>query len=149
MYKLANTLLTLILAVSLSMAYADDRHHPDKGEQGAKPAMSQGMGMMDMGHMQDMQQKMNRIHRTEDPVERQRLMQEHMDEMHKMMGDMHSMMGQSCSGGLMGSDPKGDMSIAQCQEVMGKRMDMMQGMQEQMLEQMRMKKSYEQCETKQ
>ncbi len=43
--------------------------------------------------MAGMQATMARIHATEDPAERARLMDQHMQEMHTMMADMHGQMG--------------------------------------------------------
>lgn len=125
------------IALAIPMAQADDAHHPkDKQEKvsdvqapatTASPAASpgMGMGMMDMNRMQEMQKMMERIEQSDDPAEKQRLMQEHMDEMHKMMSDMHGMMGKGMSG-----------SAPDRQQATEKRMDMMQGMMEQMMEHM-------------
>ena len=91
--------------------------------------------------MQGMREQMARIHATEDPEERQRLMQEHMQSMHEGM----MMMGQMMRGPMAQRQPRqcqeGD---AECrmnqmqmqQQMMGQRMGMMQQMMEQMMEQM-------------
>jgi hypothetical protein len=91
--------------------------------------------------MQGMREQMARIHATEDPEERQRLMQEHMQSMHEGM----MMMGQMMRGPMAQRQPRqcqeGD---AECrmnqmqmqQQMMGQRMGMMQEMMEQMMEQM-------------
>jgi hypothetical protein len=87
--------------------------------------------------MQEMHEQMVRIHETDDPVERQRLLQEHMQSMH--MGMM--MMGRMMRDGSRQECAQGD---AQCrmdqmqahQEMMGERMSMMQMMMEQMTEHM-------------
>lgn len=122
-------------ALATPIAQADEAHHPkDKQEKvsdtqvpatttTASPGM--GMGMMDMNRMQEMHKMMERIEQSDDPAEKQRLMQEHMDEMHKMMSDMHGMMGKGMSG-----------SAPDRQQATEKRMDMMQGMMEQMMEHM-------------
>ncbi len=131
MKKIAISTL-LMCAVALPLAQADDKHHPQQGsEAAATPAtpssQGMGMGMMDMNRMQDMQKTMERAQLSTDPAERQRLMQEHMDQMHKMMGDMRGMMGMGAGGGMSAEDR---------QQMMEKRMDMMQGMMEQMMEHM-------------
>ncbi|MEW5756295.1 MAG: hypothetical protein AB1810_08315 [Pseudomonadota bacterium] len=118
--------VTIVFALGQPYAQADERHHPEAGKQAETPtaASSKGMGMMDMNAMQDMHKTMERIRQSNDPAERQRLMQEHMEQMHKMMNDMHGMMGM------------GGMSGGEAQQTMEKRMDMMQGMMEQMMEHM-------------
>ncbi|TND04376.1 MAG: hypothetical protein FD120_1490 [Gammaproteobacteria bacterium] len=137
----------IVSFVGLSAAVADDSHHPEKekasGEAPAVSGKSTGMGMMDMDGMQqrmkEMQQTMAQIQKTDDPVKRQQLMQEHMQQMHEMMG---SGMMQGGSEGMMGSGMMGDagknkdMPMPDRQQMMEKRMDMMQGMMEQMMEQM-------------
>lgn len=85
------------------------------------------MGMMDMNRMQEMHKTMECIQQSKDPAERQRLMQEHMEQMRKIMGDMHGMMDKGMGGGMSAEDR---------QRMMQKRMDMMQGMMEQMMEHM-------------
>jgi len=130
MKKIAISTL-LMCSVALPLAQADDKHHPQQG-QGAPAATSttssaQGMGMMDMNRMQEMHKTMERVQQSKDPAERQRLMQEHTEQMHKMMGDMHGMMGKGMGGGMSAEDR---------QQMMQKRMDMMQGMMEQMMEHM-------------
>ncbi len=122
MKKLAQATAVLVLFGSL-YAQADDRHHPQAGQAAGasqtSPSQGMGMGMMDMDRMQEMHKMMERIQKTENPAERQQLMNEHMEQMHKMMGEMHGMMDK-------GMDEK----------TMVKRMNMMQGMMEQMMEHM-------------
>jgi len=132
---------------------ADDAHHPGTDPQGAtqgatQGAPVQGQGMMDMNRMQermkDMQQLMDRIHKTDDPATRQKLMSEHMQDMQKAMNEMRGMMMgpgmmQGGPGGKMGSGIMGDgkgMPMEDRQKMMGQRLDMMQGMMEQMMEHM-------------
>ena len=67
------------------------------------------MEMMDINRMQEMHKTMERIQQSKDPAERQRLMQEHMDQMHKMMSDMQGMMGMQM----------GDMGDQQLQQLAG------------------------------
>lgn len=134
----------LMLAIHLPVAYADDSHHPEQAQAGGQAAAAQekGIGMMDMDRMQEMHKTMERIQRSKDPAERERLMREHMHQMQEMMADMHNMMGigmmmQGGSGGMMGKDGKGkEMTMEERQRMLGQRMDMMQGMMEQMMEHM-------------
>ena len=108
----------------------------------AKPAMSMDMDKQ-MSQMQEnmkkMQGQMDRIRKTTDPKERQKLMQEHMQSMQEGMNMMRGMGGPMMMGmmggkpgatgpGMMGGDPK------QQQEMLGRRMDMMQMMMEQMMQ---------------
>lgn len=91
--------------------------------------------------MQAMREQMARIHATEDPEERQRLMQEHMRSMHEGMMMMGRMMGGPGAQEPMRQCQEGDtecrMSQMQMQQqMMGQRMGMMQQMMEQMMEQM-------------
>lgn len=132
MKRLAHTTAILLLT-GLSYAQADDRHHPQPGQQeaaanpaatAAPPSTGMGMGMMDMNRMQEMHKAMERIQQSQDPAERKRLMHEHMEQMQKMMTGMHGMMGKGMGGG---------MSVEDRQQMMEKRMDMMQGMMEQMM----------------
>lgn len=106
-------------------------------EEGA-PAGGTALMMEQMqGRMQAMRQQMERIHATDDPEERQRLMREHMESMHQGM----QMMG----------DPTGRQDpVAECeesdtdcrmqqmethQEAMGRRMGTMRMMMQHMAEQ--------------
>jgi paraquat-inducible protein B len=109
-----------------------------------KPAMSMDMDKQ-MSQMQEsmktMQQQMEKLRATTDPQERQRLMQEHMQTMQESMQAMRGMggpmmMGSGQSSGTAKGGHKhaarGDMT--QRQEMMEKRMDMMQMMMEQMMQ---------------
>lgn len=124
------TYVTAIVCLfSLPYVQADDRHHPQPGPAAGTAAMSPAAGgNMDMQHMQEMQMMMERIQKSTDPAERDRLILEHMDHMQKMMGEMHGMMGKGTAGGV---------SVEDRQNTMEKRMDMMQGMMERMMEQMK------------
>jgi outer membrane murein-binding lipoprotein Lpp len=107
----------------------------------AKPAMSMDMEKH-MSQMQEkmkaMQAKMDTIHNTPDPKERQKLMQQHMQAMQENMKTMHGMGGSMMSGGgqpggmMMGGMKDGDMTKHHA--MMGKHMDMMQKMMEQMMQ---------------
>jgi periplasmic protein CpxP/Spy len=99
------------------------------GLQSGEMMRGHGMGMMDReqmrDHMREMNEMMARIHRSDDPEERARLMREHMEMMGKGMAGMRGMMGKG-----MGMSPE------QRQQMMEERMDMMQEMMEQMMEHM-------------
>ena len=77
-------MITLTLASALFMPplflHAEENHHPK--EQGVKdaPVMCE--------HMQEMMRQMEEIRKTDDPVKRDKLMQEHMQSMHESMA-MH------------------------------------------------------------
>jgi hypothetical protein len=145
--------LTTALMVGAASGYAaQDEKKPSAG----KPVQMQpgGMGMMDekqtaqmQERMKQMQEQMDRIHKTRDPKERQKLMQEHMQTMNEgmkmmrgmgggmmmgMMGGKPGGMGPGMMGGGQGIDPK------QRQDMMEKRMDMMQMMMEQMMQHQQM-----------
>lgn len=85
------------------------------------------MGMMD-SKMKSMKEQMQRIHAAKDPVERKRLMDEHMASMQKMMSGMKGMMG--------GAAKAGAPSPGAPMDTLEPRMTMMQGMMEQMMERM-------------
>jgi hypothetical protein len=95
--------------------------------------------------MQQMSEQMARIHGTQDPAERQRLMQEHMQSMNAGM----MMMGQTMRGGMgpgraQGQQCKPDDAACRLdrmqaqQDMMSGRMGMMQMMMQQMTEHMLM-----------
>ncbi len=138
-------LVAAIVACGLSvpMVSAQEKAPP------AKPAMSMDMDKQ-MPQMQEnmkkMQQQMEKLRATSDPKERQKLMQEHMQTMQENMKAMRGMNGPTMMGmmgskpgatghGMMGGDPK------QQQEMMGRRMDMMQMMMEQMIQHDQMRES--------
>ncbi len=93
--------------------------------------------------MQQMSEQMARIHSTQDPAERQRLMQAHMQSLNAGM----MMMGQAMRGGMGAGQAQGQQckpDDAACrldrmqaqQDMMGRRMGMMQMMMQQMTEHM-------------
>jgi hypothetical protein len=103
--------------------------------------------------MKKMQQQMDKIRATTDPKERQKLMDEHMRSMNEGMTMMRGMGGPMMMGGkpgamgpgMMGGDQKSGMGPGmmggdpkQQQEMMGRRMDMMQMMMEQMMQHQQM-----------
>jgi hypothetical protein len=102
------------------------------------PAIPQVEQMAQMQkNMDAMHEQMARIHATQDPQERQRLMHEHMQNMHQGM----MMMGQMGQGEAPRPCAAGDtecrMNQMQTQQqMMGQRMGMMQQMMQQMMEQM-------------
>ena len=125
-------LISAIIACALSapIASAQDKNAP------ANPEMSMDMDKH-MSQMQEkmkaMQAKMDTIRNTTDPKERKRLMQEHMQAMQENMKAMHGM------GGKKGDMKDGDMMKRH--EMMGKRIDMMEMMMEQMMRRDQMKES--------
>lgn len=93
--------------------------------------------------MQEMREQMARIHETQDPEERQRLMRQHMESMHQAMAAMQEAMRtqggerqrQQCAQGDAGCQVE---QLQMQQQMMGQRMGMMQMMMQQMMEQMQM-----------
>ena len=136
MNKSALALLTCVLALPLAAQQPPANSAPVPGAQPTGP--SQQMH----AHMQVMQEQMARIHATQDPAERQRLMQEHMQSMQANMAMMGRMgqMGQGRSGGAS-QCAQGD-TACQMQELqtqhgmMQERMGMMQQMMGQMMQHM-------------
>ena len=134
----ASILVATIVACALSapVVSAKEKSVP------AKPAMSMDMDKQMprmQENMKEMQQQMEKLHATTDPKERQKLMQEHMQTMQDNMKSMRGMGGPMMTGmmggkpgtsapGMMSGDPKHQ------QEMMEKRMDMMQMMMEQMMQ---------------
>lgn len=127
--------LILLLAAFSAAAFSQEQ-----GGDTASPRQMPQMQQM-QGRMQAMQEQMARILETEDPAERQRLMQEHMQSMHQGM----IMMGQMMHGGMpANSTSQCENDDTQCQvhrmqmqqQMMGRQMEMMQQMMMQMMEQM-------------
>jgi len=121
------------LPLVLAAQAPDEQSETDTG---TMPQMQQMQS-----RMQAMHEQMARIHATEDPEERQRLMQEHMQNMHEgmtMMGQMmRGPMAQGQTRQCQQDDTECRMSQMQMQQqMMGQRMGMMQQMMEQMMEQM-------------
>jgi hypothetical protein len=118
MNRLTLAATAAVLMFSIPQVYAVDEHHPDKPGAPAKAAPSKdtkvpagkeaGMPMaMMQEHMMKMHDLMHRIRDTQDPKEREKLMQEQMRMMQenmKMMHDMKgcNMMGDGAKGGMMG-----------------------------------------------
>jgi hypothetical protein len=80
-------------------------HHPEQAQAGGEAKSPSGMMPM-QGHMQKMHRTMDKIQAAEDPKERQKLLDDHMAQMHDMMNMMHGMQqGQTnaaMGGGMMG-----------------------------------------------
>ena len=146
-------LLVLSSAVIGASTSAQEQRHPGMNPGGtSQGAMMQGGGTMDMGRiqerMQSMQQLMERIHKSDDPAARRKLLKQHMRDMQQTMMDMRGMMGggmmQGGPGGKMGSGMMGGggmmnggkgMTMEDRQMMIEQRLDLMQQMMEQMLEQ--------------
>lgn len=128
------TIFATMLTVPLAMA--DQQHHDGKGKKSQEMGMQEGMmaegGMMNHDAMQErmqaMRQTMKKIHDTQDPAERQRLMQEHMHQMRNAMGAMSGMGGRH-DGMRQNME---NMDGERCQQMMKMHSEMMQGMMEQM-----------------
>jgi len=118
-------------------------------QHGQMPRMDDKQMAQMQERMKEMQSQMERIHKTKDPNERRKLMQEHMESMNqgmKMMRGMGGgmtmgMMGGQSGGmgpGMMRDDGKPAMDPKQRQDMMEKRMDMMHMMMEQMMQHQQM-----------
>jgi TolA-binding protein len=150
------------LAMSVSVAYAADLNggsvlgepsgfvvaqQTDSRKPQASSQESDKQWAQMQEHMKQMQTQMEKIHKTTDPKERQKLMQEHMQSMREHMKMMHGaggcmMMGMMARGdqsgtgkpdrgmncGMMDADP------SHRQETLEQRMDMMQMMMDQMMQ---------------
>jgi hypothetical protein len=143
---------TLMLsALAVQPAFAVDAHHPDQKAGVAAPAADQTIQKM-QANTKRMQSQLEQMAKSKDPVQRQKLMQEHLQTMQEnmtagksmmggmmdcpmmkdgmmgggmgMMGGKGGMMGQGMQGGMAGQD---DM-MTKRMEMMEKRMDMMQMM---------------------
>jgi hypothetical protein len=122
-------MVAVILACTLSAPITSAQQEPAP----AKQAMSMDMDSLMQENMEKMQQQMDKLRATTDAGERQKLMREHMQAMQENMTAMRGMGGPQMMGGqnggaMMDADPK------QRQEIMEKRMDMMQMMMEQMMQ---------------
>lgn len=161
--KTINTLVSATLtalALSAPYAIADDAHHPDQPKtQSATTAAPVAPASVDKSvqtmkeNTKKMQTQLDKIGRTKNPQERQKLLHEHMQTMKEnmmmgkgMMGDMmgcpmmkEGMMGEGMMGGGMmggGMGMRGGATAPDAMmnrmNMMEKRMDMMQMMMEQM-----------------
>ena len=158
-----NKIVLASIAASLAFAtpaFADDAHHPEKGQEAQASAAKTGTKTPEQAvkKMQDnvkiMQAQLDRIAKAKTDQERQKAMAEHMQTMQenmKMARGMHSgkmgcmMMEGGMMGGGMGMMGKGGMGMGMMgdgmqsggspehMQQMEKRMDMMQMMMEQMM----------------
>jgi len=137
-----STLLTAftVAALSVPTAFAQDMKPAP-----VKPAMNMEMDKQLSGmheKMKTMQGQMEKIRKTTDAKDRQKLMQEHMQAMQENMKMMRGIGGSMMTGGSqhgsmkMGETKDGmmDGGMMKRHEMMEKRMDMMQMMMEQMLQ---------------
>jgi hypothetical protein len=122
---------------SLAFACAAQPANENQVPSQASPDMQQMQG-----RMQDMEALMDRIHKTQNPQERQRLMSEHMQSMQQSMTRMGQMMHAQGDAPVQGhecahSDTECRMQRMQGQQQMtNQHMGMMQMMMEQMMGQM-------------
>lgn len=139
MKSVNNTVLiasVLLAALVTTPQVLSDGRHAEGMERGQ---MMGGMSGTDNGQMmnmdamqndmQDMSEMMNEAHDTKDINKLHELMQNHMAKMQNMMGNMN---------GMMSDKMPGNMNMEQRQDMMSRRMDMIQGMMEQMLKQQSM-----------
>lgn len=137
------------LSVAAMPLYAVDEHHPEKAQQAAsvpkpaateKSAGSEPAADPQIGQMQEtgrkLQELMGKIRQTSDPVERRKLLQEHMRTMQEGMKQMRGMGGGMMMG--MGSGGKqGGMMMCDMMKAHGMmemRMEMMETMMEHMMQ---------------
>jgi len=130
------SLATLLLTVPLIHVHADS-HEEGESQEKWDRYTEQWRARMNTMHAQ-----MDRIHQTTDPVERQRLLEEHWKTMDEQMADMRTMEGMM--GGMMGgmhgqrgNQGHGNMHMMDPEQrdtYMQDRMDMQQMMMEQMMQ---------------
>ena len=125
---------TLMLsALAIQPVLAVDAHHPDQQPGAAAPTTDQTQTIQKMqANTVRMQSQLEQMVKSNDPSERQKLMQEHMQTMQENMMAGKSMMGgmMDCPmmmGGMMGGMGT-DEGVAKRLEMMEKRIDMMQMM---------------------
>ena len=161
------------LLMGAPMAYADDAHHPDQGgapavKSASEEAMSSDVADAQMAKAQERMKRaqalMAKLRESKDPVERKRLMQEHMQAMRDTMGMMRGMrmgmmgggqgmgmmgggqgmgmmgggQGMGMMGGGQGKGPAKSGGMMPMHQMMEDRMEMMQMMMEQMFERQEM-----------
>ncbi len=142
MKRIAQVLLVAAASMLSPAALGADEHHTDEAREGAvigKPA-SKGPASVAGGDqagmqqgMKRMQDQMDRIRKTSDPKERQKLLDEHFQ---TMMENMKAMRGMGGAMMMMGGDQKGGPSKGEAAGRAGpmeQRMDMMQMMMEHMM----------------
>ena len=128
--------ILIVLVMTAPATYADTGH--SKGHHGMGPMQGNanmpgrsGMSQM-MEQMQSMQQQMEEMIATDNPDERQRLMQEHHQQMQAMMGTMQGMHGSNRMSGDQ-SSMQGEWMMAAFRQ-MEKRLDLMQTQLQQLLQ---------------
>jgi hypothetical protein len=141
--KFVAAALAAALAGGVPLVLAQDK---PAAKSRAGMQMEQKMQEQMMGRMKTMQAQLDRIHQSTDPVERQKLIQEHMKSMQETMQAMRGM-----GGGMIGKMGHGAMAgggmtggsrgAGPSMEMMEQRMDMMQMMMEQMMQHQQMMQS--------
>jgi len=143
MKRVAQLVLVVGVALVSPVTFGADEHHSDEAKKGAvasKPA-SKGPGADQAGMQQGvkrMQDQMDRIRKTTDPKERQKLLDEHYQTMMENMKAMRGMGGSM----MMGGDQKGGPMKGEAGGRTGsmeQRMDMMQMMMEHMMQREQMR----------
>ena len=147
MKRIAQLVLVVGIALVSPVTFGADEHHPDEAKKGAvasKPA-PKGPGAVAGGDqagmqqgMKKMQDQMDRIRKTTDPKERQKLLDEHHQTMMENMKAMRGMGGSM----MMGGDQKGGPMKGETGGRAGsmeQRMDMMQMMMEHMMQREQMR----------
>ena len=137
--------------LAVSMAWADEKaeHYTPEGAYPhmLKPEQLDQMKMHNdqmEAHLRDMQKLMDEMHATKDPKERRKLMDEHMKSMREMMKGMRSSSGEMKMGMMSGGPKSGEPmpeGEKQRQYLLEKRIDMMNMMMEQMMQEEDMMKS--------
>jgi len=123
--------LALVMASFTAAAYAEETDHA--GHHPAAPGGSESMTAKDKagrmqseGYMRKMHEQMQKIKDSTDPMERERLLEEHMQTMRETMQDMHER--------HTGADEAERTSLGTRMQQMEQHMEHMQAMFEQMLE---------------
>jgi hypothetical protein len=137
-----------MLAAGLLMAPAsadEKEEHYKEGTKGVSPEVIRPEYLDQIklhndqmeSHLKDMQKTMDKMHATNDPAERRKLMEEHSKAMHAMMKDMRSS-SDEMKMGMMSGGPKGAGPMPEGekmrQHLLEKRIDMMNMMMGQMME---------------
>lgn len=141
----------IVAGLAVSTAWADEKqeHYTPEGVSPhmLKPEQLDQMKMHNdemEKHLKDMQALMDKMHTTKDPKERRKLMDEHMKSMSEMMKGMRSSSGEMKMGMMSGGPKSGEPlpeGEKQRQYLLEKRIDMMNMMMEQMMQEQGMMKS--------
>ena len=122
------TTLAAVIALATVTVSAHEHQHSDAQPPATGTGSAVGIKAPGMHeHMQKMQQQMEKIRATNDPQERDRLVQEHMKSMQEGMKMMHHMGGPMMGGGKGGPGAMSGESRGR-HEMMAQCMDMMQKM---------------------